>query len=61
MKFAPRYGLGCAAVYWSVVSAGRAANYSVQLLDRLAPKDWTDEQWASVVDTMIGKTSGVVS
>lgn len=62
MRLTTNFAL-CAGTCWyvNVVTASGAANYSVQLMEGLAPKGWTDTQWASAVDVMIGKTSGVVS
>jgi len=47
------------ACFFSTVAVG-SANYSVQLLERLAPAGWTAESWAAVVDGMIGKTQAHV-
>lgn len=47
----------------SLAHAAKVGNYSVQLLEGLAPEGWTSKQskqWAAVADTMIGKTQAYV-
>jgi hypothetical protein len=43
----------------SLISA--SANYSVQLMEDLAPSDWSAEEWAAAADTVIGKTQAHVN
>jgi hypothetical protein len=41
-------------------SAAMASNYSVQLLEGIAPAGMSPTQWAAVADTMIGRTQAHV-
>jgi hypothetical protein len=36
--------------------ASTTTNYSVQLMEGLAPAGWSKKDWAAAADTMIGKT-----
>lgn len=60
MMLPARWLGGVVLLLESFVNASKVGNYSVQLLEGLAPAGWSSNKWASVVDTMIGKTQAYV-